>query len=235
MRKSVKYLTAAAGVGCLVAAFGLAVFGAVVTGHFSGSSRAADGIVVLTGGHQRLAQAGQLFISGQARRLLVSGVNRQTSREDIRRLSAIPPYLFDCCVDIGYEARDTIGNASEARDWARIWNFSRLVIVTSDYHMPRSLAEFARTMPGVVLDPASVTSPSAAQADWWERPLFAKLIATEYLKFLLSAARLGVARAQDRFEQTVLAQARDTSAITTLTSHPAPPTETSLGGAPKFR
>jgi uncharacterized SAM-binding protein YcdF (DUF218 family) len=235
MRKAVKYGIAVVGVTGLAASFGLAVFGSVVTGHYTSSSRTADGIVVLTGGHQRLSHAAQLFIDGKARRLLVSGVNRLTSREDIRRLSAIPPHLFDCCVDIGYEARDTIGNADEARDWARIWNFSRLVIVTSDYHIPRSLAEFARAMPNMEIEPVSVTSPDAALADWWERPLYAKLIVSEYVKFWSSAARLGMARVHDRFEQRVLARAQDTSAISSLTSNPAAATETSLGGAPKIR
>ena len=53
----------------------------------------------------------------------------------------LEPVLADCCLDIGYLAQDTIGNAEETRAWAQAWGFRRIVVVTSNYHMPRSLLE----------------------------------------------------------------------------------------------
>ena len=50
-----------------------------------------------------------------ASRLLISGVNRMTTREDLYRKSGLTPALFACCVDIGYDAHDTSGNAEETK------------------------------------------------------------------------------------------------------------------------
>ena len=65
----------------------------------------------------------------------------------MRRLLGLDKQLFNCCVDLGYEALDTVGNADETRTWARSNGYTRLIVVTSRYHMPRSLAELALAMP----------------------------------------------------------------------------------------
>jgi uncharacterized SAM-binding protein YcdF (DUF218 family) len=77
----------------------------------------ADGIVVLTGGSHRLPEAARLLADGRGNRLLISGANRMTSREDLHRKSGISREMFECCVDIGYEAQDTPGNADETMQW----------------------------------------------------------------------------------------------------------------------
>jgi uncharacterized SAM-binding protein YcdF (DUF218 family) len=100
--------------------------------------------------------------------------------------------LFKCCVDVGYDANDTSGNASETRAWARANHFSRLIIVTSSYHMPRSLAEFGRVMPDATLVPYPVLPRKPKY--WWADPVKARVIFFEYMKFIPSAARLAVAR-----------------------------------------
>lgn len=156
--------------------------------------RGADGIVVLTGGHQRITEAGRLLADGRGRRLLVSGVNRHTTGEEIRRLAALEPRLFECCVDLGYEALDTAGNAEEAGAWAAAHRYTSLIVVTSDYHMPRSMAELARVMPGVGLIPHPVRTRQLGEDGWWTSAGALRILAPEYLKFLPSAARLAAAR-----------------------------------------
>ena len=74
-----------------------------------------DGIVVLTGGSQRIGDAIDLLAQGYATRLLISGVNERTSRDEIERLNPGQRRLFDCCVYLDYRARNTIGNAIETR------------------------------------------------------------------------------------------------------------------------
>ena len=119
----------------------------------------ADAIVVLTGGaaanRRRVAALGR----SAAKRLLISGVNphhvvdiAKTVRRDLRD-------DLDCCVDLGKEALDTIGNAAETRRWAEERGFSSLIVVTSDYHMPRSMTELAGAMPGDILIPYPVADP----------------------------------------------------------------------------
>ncbi len=55
---------------------------------------------------------------GRAKRLLISGVNRKVTREEMQRLLGLDAQTFNCCVDLGYEALDTVGNADETRTWA---------------------------------------------------------------------------------------------------------------------
>jgi uncharacterized SAM-binding protein YcdF (DUF218 family) len=191
-------LTAAAAAFALLAGF--VIFAASVT-HYGrdaaeqrGGMTGADAIVVLTGGEQRIGEGLRLFGVGGARRLLISGVNRATTREDIRRASTLPGTLFDCCIDIGYAAKDTFGNATEARDWAAAWGFSRLVVVTSAYHMPRSLAELARTLPGVDLHPRAVASRNWRSEAWWLHAGTLRIITSEYLKFIPAAVRYAATR-----------------------------------------
>src|SRR5690242_12786090 len=99
----------------------------------------ADGIVAMTGGAQRIGDAIDLLAKGYAKRLLISGVNEKTSREQISRLNPGQRQLFDCCVDLDYRARNTIGNAIETRRWAEANGFDAIIVVTSNYHMPRTL------------------------------------------------------------------------------------------------
>ncbi len=100
-----------------------------------------DGIVALTGGAQRIGDAIDLLAAGYGRRLLITGVNERTSREEIARLNPTQRQLIACCVDLDYRARNTIGNAIETRRWMRTHHFSTVAVVTSNYHMPRTLVE----------------------------------------------------------------------------------------------
>ena len=102
----------------------------------------ADGIVALTGGDERLDTAVALLERGVGKRLLVSGVAPETTKETVGKMSDGGP-RFACCADIGYAAEDTHGNAEEAADWTREHHFASLVIVTGRYHMPRTMKEFS--------------------------------------------------------------------------------------------
>ena len=154
----------------------------------------AQGIVVLTGGSARIDNALQLLAAGRASRLLISGVNPVVGSEAIA--DTVDPDLTSviaCCVDLGHDARDTIGNATETRDWARQHGYTSLIVVTSAYHMPRSLAELADAMPEVRLIPYPISNPELHLGDWWEDPEALVLLAREYGKYLFAAARLSLA------------------------------------------
>lgn len=138
----------------------------------------ADGIIVLTGGEGRLQRAVELLEGGAGGRLLVSGVNPSVSGEALRHSAGIDSSLFDCCIDLGREATDTVGNAREAVAWANEHGFDRLIIVTSDYHIPRSILELRALMPEreLVAYPVESARP-------WENATAARRWALEYLKF----------------------------------------------------
>ncbi len=155
----------------------------------------ADAIVVLTGGPTRIAEGSRLLRLDRGARLLISGVNKRTSKASLRKLSGLDPEKFACCVDVDYAALDTVGNATETSKWAAERGYDRLIVVTSNYHMPRSLVELARAMPGVELIPHPVISKKTRGRTWWLEPKIARAIADEYVKFLPAAARLLVSRA----------------------------------------
>ncbi len=147
-----------------------------------------DAIVVVTGGSQRIGDAIGLLGADRGARLLISGVNEKTSREELAKLNPAARELIACCVDLDYRARNTIGNAIEARRWVRRHDFRSLLVVTSNYHMPRVMAEFAHAMPQLRLVAHPVVTEHAETAGWWQRWSTVRLFAPEYVKYL--AARL---------------------------------------------
>lgn len=149
----------------------------------------ADAIVALTGGPHRLADAVDLLASGSARKLLISGVNEQTTVEQLIQALPNSANFFKCCIDIGYSALDTRGNAAESRNWARRNGFRSLIVVTSAYHIPRSMAELRRAMPDVDLIAYPVHSPDADLHSWSSDYDVFRMLLTEYCKYLF--ARLG--------------------------------------------
>jgi len=153
--------------------------------------RTADGIAVLTGGAARIDEAMKLLTQQKAKRLLITGVNRTTSTEALKQLASQGDQLFSCCVDIDKEARNTIDNATETSQWVARNHYTSVIVVTSNYHMPRALAELARVMPGVTLIPYSVVDNNVHLDRWWTFPGTTRLLISEYLKYLPALARLG--------------------------------------------
>ena len=157
---------------------------------------AADGIVALTGANsnERIAAAVQLLADHQGRRVLVSGVNREVSREQLRVASGSVRRLYDCCVDLGFTAADTVGNARETAEWAKAMRFSSLTIVTSDYHMPRAMLELRAVLrpPAVRLQTFAVPTQALKTRHWWRSPGAARLMVVEYSKYLAILGREAV-------------------------------------------
>lgn len=148
---------------------------------------ATDAIVVLTGGAGRLGVGFELLREGRAKKLFVSGVYRGVDVAEILRVSQQTPEALACCIAIGHSAVDTAGNARETARWMADEGFTSLRLVTADYHMPRSLAEFRRAMPGVTLIGHPVSSEHVHVDTWWRWPGTASLIAGEYTKHLVSS------------------------------------------------
>ena len=153
--------------------------------------RTAEGIAVLTGGAARIDEAMKLLTQQKAKRLLITGVNRTTSTEELKQLASQGDQLFSCCVDIDKEARNTIDNATETSQWVARNHYTSVIVVTSNYHMPRALAELGRVMPGVTLIPYSVVDNNVHLDRWWTFPGTTRLLISEYLKYLPALARLG--------------------------------------------
>jgi uncharacterized SAM-binding protein YcdF (DUF218 family) len=153
-------------------------------------TRNADGIVVLTGGSSRVNDAFELLASKRGRRLLITGVYPATNRGEISRV--LPEYqrLFACCVDLDRTAVNTLGNAIGTKRWAQAQGFRSLIVVTSAYHMPRALAELSHQLPGVEFVPYPVISERLRSEPWWSHGTTAKLLFSEYVKYIVAAIRM---------------------------------------------
>lgn len=150
----------------------------------------ADGIVVLTGASdERIAAGLHLLEAGKGRRMLVSGVNESVRREELRQVQGAPRRLYECCVDLGYDAQNTPGNAKEIADWAKAKGFRRLIVVTSDYHMPRAILEVRATFPEGQLTPYPVATPLLDNKKWWNDQRTTRLVVSEYTKYLVVLGR----------------------------------------------
>ena len=149
----------------------------------------ADAIVVLTGGYQRIDQAVDLLESGAGKRLLISGAHPTTTSEQIRRTTRGPAGLFDCCVDVGYQAKDTIGNANETANWIRDKAYRSVLVVTSNYHMPRSLLELRRINPQTTFIPYPVVTSDLKRTEWMFDPNALRTLLSEYGKFVVAYLR----------------------------------------------
>ena len=159
----------------------------------------ADGIAVLTGGVARIEQAMALLAAGKAQRVLITGVNRTTTVAELKQLASQGGQYFTCCVDIDKEARNTIDNATETSEWVALHHYRSIIVVTSNYHMPRALAELARVMPGVTLIPYSVVDNNVHLDRWWTYPGTTRLLLSEYQKYLPALARLGATKLVQKF------------------------------------
>jgi uncharacterized SAM-binding protein YcdF (DUF218 family) len=169
---------------CLVALTGFFVFVNSIDRAERSPAARTDAIVALTGGAQRIGDAIDLLERGYGRRLLITGVNERTSREQIARLNPGQRRLFECCVDLDYRARNTIGNAIETRRWMQDNGFRSLIVVTSNYHMPRTLTELDHVLPGARKVPYPVVTGAVHLDRWWRDPDTARLLAYEYAKLL---------------------------------------------------
>ena len=157
-------------------------------------SALADGIVALTGGASRVADAMELMAAGRGKRLLISGAYRTTTPGEISRLNPVYARVAACCVDFD-NSLNTLGNAIETRRWAERWGFRSLIVVTSNYHMPRALAELAHQLPGVALVPFPVVTDKQRAEPWWTNGTTARLMFSEYVKYVFARVRMGVTSA----------------------------------------
>jgi uncharacterized SAM-binding protein YcdF (DUF218 family) len=185
------YLTMIAMVGgVLVLAVGFCWFAWQISDEEIQLDRKADGIVVLTGAASRIPDAIILLTTEHGQRLLITGVHRTTTAREIAQLTALNEKVFACCIDLDRSALNTVGNAIETRRWAREKGFNSLIIVTSNWHMPRAMAELERQLPDVVLIPFPVVSEKVKSEPWWSNAATARLLVAEYLKYVFALLRM---------------------------------------------
>jgi len=153
----------------------------------------ADAIIVLTGGGGRVESGLQLLANGRGKALFISGVNKNVPLGDL--INKAPMGIREVLgvlslgkITLGRDATNTIGNAEESAQWVRRRDYQTVLLVTADYHMPRSLVEFRAALPEVTFIPTVVKTQDYAKLDWLNDPAMRELMLAEFHK--LVAARL---------------------------------------------
>ena len=192
------FRTAAVAVLCLALASAVAGFAGFVSqlrGSEAKPPRTADGIVVLTGGSSRVSDAMELLADGYGKRLLISGVHPTSGASDISRSLTDNQSLLKCCVDLDRSAVNTRSNAAETRRWARERGFKSLIVVTSNYHMPRAIVELTHAIPEITLIPFAVVGDKWREEPWWSNGGTLRLVLSEYVKYVAAEVRVRLADA----------------------------------------
>jgi uncharacterized SAM-binding protein YcdF (DUF218 family) len=156
-------------------------------------ARNADGIVVLTGGSSRVSDAMELLAGGYGKRLLISGVHPTNGTIELSRLLPDSQGLLACCVDLDRSAVNTRSNAIETRRWAHERGFKSLIVVTSNYHMPRAIVELSHEMPEIELIPYAVIGDRWRDEPWWTSGTTLRLLLSEYTKYVAAEIRVRLA------------------------------------------
>lgn len=177
------------------AAIGFAGFLSQLRGAEMKPEYKADGIVVLTGGSSRVSDAMELLAGGYGNRLLISGVHPTSAASDISRSLSDNQSLLSCCVDLDRSAVNTRSNAAETRRWARERGFKSLIVVTSNYHMPRAIVELTHAMPDIRLIPFAVVGEKWRDEPWWTSGATMRLLLSEYVKYVAAEVRVRLADA----------------------------------------
>ena len=146
----------------------------------------ADAIIVLTGSKGRIDAGIKLLLEKKAKVLFVSGVGKKAVLGDLSKylLSFSPQDIEPLkeSIVLGYSANSTEENAIETAEWVQQHNYKKIILVTSNYHMPRSLLLLGFTMPNVEITPY----PVIKSKQYWQHISTVKLVFLEYNKFLFS-------------------------------------------------
>lgn len=145
-----------------------------------------DAAIVLTGGSNRVNKGLDLLSNKKTENLLVSGVHKDVEIRDIMALWGARKNAPPCCITLGREAGNTIGNAQEAKKWVDHINAKTIYLITANYHMPRALLEFHHELPNTKIIPYPV---QPEHFDPKEK-IFWKTDFLEYHKFIMTLFRI---------------------------------------------
>jgi len=147
----------------------------------------ADAIIVFTGGSKRIETGLTLLKQQQAPVLFISGVGPNLDIDTVYKLWSDDDSAETlCCFELGKKATNTIGNAIETKQWASDNHISSIILVTSDYHMPRAVIELRKEMPALSVSPYVVKGGP----DMLKNTHYWRLIFEEYHKTFYSLLQL---------------------------------------------
>ncbi len=155
--------------------------------HYRPDNQKTDAIVVLTGGRNRITESISLLNSGLADKMFISGVSKRVTITDIENKAGVT-LLEPHKVELGYKAQNTVGNASEIKEWIENNKIQSVRLVTSNYHLPRALTELSTYHLPLTIIAHPVYSEKISK-NWWHSWGTLKFIFAEYNKYAFVCLR----------------------------------------------
>ena len=150
-------------------------------------NKKTDAIVILTGGRHRLEKAIELLNKGVSDKLFVSGVQKNISLSELEKRTGLK-VASDREIVLDKVASNTFENARETNEWIKKHHIKSIRLVTSNYHILRSLTEIRRLNKDVEIIVHPVFSEKVASS-WWKSFYSFYFLAQEYNKFLAAYVR----------------------------------------------
>ena len=141
------------------------------------------GIVVLTGGKNRIEKGVDLLSKGYGDKLLISGVFMSSEIEEKFSLEKEKNELFKCCVFFDQKSKNTLENAQEVAKWLNEnKDIKSIILVSSYYHLPRSIMIIKKK---ITSDVKIYPVPATQNKNFRNQFFFhLRLILSEYFKVL---------------------------------------------------
>ena len=141
-----------------------------------------DGIAVLTGGKGRIKLGLELFSLRSNIQLIISGVDKKVSD------STIIPIDFknNVNITIDKESESTYQNAMVIKKWAKTNELRNVTVITSYYHMPRSMILMKSFSPFINFYPYPVKKIISYKRTYKENIFYYFFLTEEYIKYLVS-------------------------------------------------
>jgi uncharacterized SAM-binding protein YcdF (DUF218 family) len=156
-------------------------------------------IVILTGGSNRIKEGLKIVndIDKLAKtdfKILISGTGKGFTKSSLKKIltSDFNLNLVDCCIEFESISKDTYSNASETYKWTKINDINSIILITSNYHMPRAILEFKNRMPNLKIFTYPITPKNHDIKNWLNSSDTVSLIFIEYSKLLIAGLRLKI-------------------------------------------
>ena len=156
-------------------------------------------IVILTGGSNRIKEGFKVVndIDKLAKtdfKILISGTGKGFTKASLKKTltSDFNLNLVECCIELESISKDTYSNASETYKWTKKNDINDIILITSNYHMPRAILEFKNRMPNQQIFTYPITPKNHDIKNWLNSSDTFFLIFFEYSKLLIASLRLKI-------------------------------------------
>lgn len=169
----------------LLLAAGAAIPHLLARGEAPSSGEAADAILVLVGGENRIPEGFRAWKEGKGKELFILGAGREATLSSIlpAGTEVSPAELLRIHIE-GW-SENTLENAFSAKSAVVSRGYREVILVTSDYHVPRAYLALRKVLPpGVSISVIPVVSNWRRKGAWRRLPRLFLLEGWKYWGYL---------------------------------------------------